>query len=59
MTAADFKATSFAYEVQRGFANKFLANKSVAKGLIDDTSGQLLDELYKLVKLYVSLLRLW
>ncbi len=51
---ADFKALDVGYAVQRSFANKFFSNKTVAKGLIDDTSGQLLDELYKLVKTYVS-----
>ena len=51
---ADFKALDISYEVQRSFANKFFSNKNVAKGLIDSTSAALLDELYKLVKLYVS-----
>ena len=51
---ADFKALDIGYEVQRSFANKFFSNKSVVKGLIDDTSAHLLDELYKLLKIYVS-----
>ena len=51
---ADFKALDVGYEVQKSFANKFFANKNVAKGLIDSTSAALLDELYKLVKIYVS-----
>ena len=51
---ADFKALDIGYEVQKSFANKFFANKNVAKGLIDQTSATLLDELYKLIKIYVS-----
>lgn len=51
---ADFKALDIGFEVQRSFANKFLSNKTAAKGLIDKTSADLLDELYKLVKIYVS-----
>eukprot|EP00095_Tigriopus_kingsejongensis_P001775 maker-scaffold339_size202159-snap-gene-1.21 protein:Tk01775 transcript:maker-scaffold339_size202159-snap-gene-1.21-mRNA-1 annotation:"tumor necrosis factor alpha-induced protein 8-like protein" len=51
---ADFKALDIGYEVQRSFANKFFSNKNVAKGLIDDTSAALLDELYKLVKIYTQ-----
>lgn len=51
---ADFKALDIGYEVQRSFANKFFSNKNVAKGLIDNTSAALLDELYKLIKIYVS-----
>lgn len=51
---ADFKALDIGYEVQRSFANKFFSNKNVAKGLIDDTSAALLDELYRLVKIYTQ-----
>lgn len=51
---ADFKALDISYEVQKRFANKFLSHKNVAKGLIDNTSAALLDELYKLIKIYVS-----
>lgn len=51
---ADFKALDIGYEVQKSFANKFFSNKNVAKGLIDATSAALLDELYKLIKIYVS-----
>ena len=51
---ADFKALDISYEVQKSFANKFFSNKNVAKGLIDNTSAALLDELYKLIKTYVS-----
>ncbi len=51
---ADFKALDIGYEVQKSFANKFFSNKNVAKGLIDNTSAALLDELYKLIKIYVS-----
>jgi len=52
MTADGFKAIDVGYAVQRSFANKFFSNKAVAKSLIDDNSAQLLDELYKLVKIY-------
>jgi len=45
----DFKASSVAFEVQKNFANKFFSNKVVVKGLIDDTSGKLLDNLYRLL----------
>ena len=54
MTADSFKAIDVGYAVQRSFANKFFANKTIAKGLIDENSAQLLDELYKLAKIYVS-----
>ena len=54
MTADSFKAIDVGYAVQRSFANKFFANKIIAKGLIDENSAQLLDELYKLAKIYVS-----
>ena len=53
MTADSFKAIDVGYAVQRSFANKFFANKTIAKGLIDENSAQLLDELYKLAKIYV------
>jgi len=52
MTADSFKAIDVGYAVQRSFANKFFANKTIAKGLIDENSAQLLDELYKLAKIY-------
>ena len=51
---ADFKASVVAYEVQKSFANKFFSNKTVAKSLIDDTSGNLLDNLYLLLYVFVS-----
>ena len=54
MTADSFKAIDVGYAVQRSFANKFFANKTIAKGLIDENSAQLLDEMYKLAKIYVS-----
>ena len=62
MTADSFKAIDVGYAVQRSFANKFFANKTIAKGLIDENSAQLLDELYKLAKIYVSserIAKLW
>jgi len=52
---ADCRSLDIGYEVQKSFANKFFSNKNVAKGLIDSTSAALLDELYRLVKIYVSL----
>jgi len=45
----DFKASAVAYEVQKSFANKFFSNQRVVKSLIDDTSGNLLDNLYLLL----------
>ena len=50
----EFKASVVAYEVQKSFANKFFSNKTVAKSLIDDTSGNLLDNLYLLLYVFVS-----
>jgi hypothetical protein len=51
-----FKASVVAFEVQKSFANKFFSNKTVAKSLIDDTSARLLDNLYLLLKVFVSIL---
>ena len=51
---SDFKASVVAFEVQRNFANKFFSNKTVAKSLIDETSGNLLDNLYLLLFVFVS-----
>lgn len=50
----DFKASVVAYEVQKSFANKFFSNKTVAKSLIDDTSGNLLDNLYLLLYVFTK-----
>jgi len=50
----DFKASVVAYEVQKSFANKFFSNKSVVKSLIDDTSGNLLDNLYLLLYVFTK-----
>ena len=50
----DFKASVVAFEVQKNFANKFFSNKVVVKGLIDDTSAKLLDNLYNLLFVFVS-----
>ena len=52
---SDFKASVVAYEVQKSFANKFFSNKTVAKSLIDETSGNLLDNLYLLLYVFVSM----
>ena len=52
----EFKASAVAFEVQKSFANKFLGNKTVAKTLIDDTSSHLLDNLYLLLYVFVSII---
>jgi len=49
LAMGDFKASAVAYEVQKSFANKFFSNQRVVKSLIDDTSGNLLDNLYLLL----------
>ena len=51
---SDFNASVVAFEVQKNFANKFFSNKTVAKSLIDETSGNLLDNLYLLLFVFVS-----
>ena len=51
----EFKASLVAFEVQKSFANKFFSNKTVAKTLIDDTSSHLLDNLYLLLYVFVSI----
>ena len=53
----EFKASVVAFEVQKNFASKFFSNKTVAKSLIDDTSGNLLDNLYLLLYVFVSILK--
>ena len=50
----EFKARIVAFEVQKNFANKFFSNKTVAKSLIDEKSGNLLDNLYLLLYVFVS-----
>ena len=50
----EFKARVVAFEVQKNFANKFFSNKIVAKSLIDEKSGNLLDNLYFLLYVFVS-----
>jgi len=50
----DFKASVVAFEVQKNFASKFFSNKTVAKSLIDDTSGNLLDNLYLLLYVFTK-----
>ena len=51
----EFRASLVAFEVQKSFASKFFSNKSVAKTLIDDTSSHLLDNLYLLLYVFVSI----
>ena len=51
----EFKASAVAFEVQKSFANKFFSNKTVAKTLIDETSSHLLDNLYLLLYVFVSI----
>ena len=53
----EFKASAVAFEVQKSFANKFFSNKTVAKTLIDETSSHLLDNLYLLLYVFVSIQR--
>ena len=50
-----FRARAVADIVQKNFANKILSNKTVVKGLIDDTSASLLDNLYCLLLVFVSI----
>jgi len=50
----EFKASVVAFEVQKNFASKFFSNKTVAKSLIDDTSGNLLDNLYLLLYVFTK-----
>lgn len=50
----DFKASVVAFEVQKNFANKFFSNKTVVKGLLDDTSTKLLDHLYQLLFIFTK-----
>jgi len=50
----EFKASVVAYEVQKSFADKFFSNKTVAKSLIDDTSFNLLDNLYLLLYVFTK-----
>ena len=50
-----FRARAVADIVQKNFANKILSNKTVVKGLIDDTSASLLDNLYFLLLVFVSI----
>ena len=54
MTFEEFRSIDVGFEVQKSFANKLLSNKTVAKGLIDNNSATLLDNLYKLLKTYVK-----
>ena len=49
-----FSASSVAFNVQKNFANKFFSNTSIVKGLIDETSAKLLDDLYNLIFAFVS-----
>eukprot|EP00090_Calanus_glacialis_P031199 TRINITY_DN5124_c0_g1_i10.p1 TRINITY_DN5124_c0_g1~~TRINITY_DN5124_c0_g1_i10.p1 ORF type:complete len:205 (-),score=69.27 TRINITY_DN5124_c0_g1_i10:403-1017(-) len=50
----EFKASVVAFEVQKNFASKFFSNKTVVKSLIDDTSGNLLDNLYLLLYVFTK-----
>ena len=49
-----FSASAVAFNVQKNFANKFFSNKTIVKGMIDDTSAKLLDDLYNLLFAFVS-----
>ena len=50
-----FRARAVADLVQKNFANKILSNKTVVKSLIDDSSASLLDNLYFLLLVFVSI----
>ena len=49
-----FSASAVAFNVQKNFANRFASNTSIVKGLIDETSAKLLDDLYNLLFAFVS-----
>ena len=51
---SDFKAAVVAEGIQKGLANKILANKTLVKSLIDDKTANLLDNLYLLLYVFVS-----
>ena len=53
-----FSASAVAFNVQKNFANKFFSNKTIVKGMIDDTSAKLLDDLYNLLFAFVSAISL-
>jgi hypothetical protein len=48
-----FKARDIGLRAQKKILSR-MANKSVAKVFIDDTTASLLDNVYKLAKAYVS-----
>ncbi|XP_026687506.1 tumor necrosis factor, alpha-induced protein 8-like protein 2 B [Diaphorina citri] len=48
-----FKTNDLAMRVQKKLASK-MSNKSMVKMYIDDRSGRLLDNLYRVIKTYVS-----
>ena len=50
-----FRARAVVDLVQKNFANKILSNKTVVKSLIDDSSASLLDNLYFLLLVFVSI----
>lgn len=51
-----FKARDIGLRAQKKILSR-MANKNIAKMLIDDTTASILDQLYKLAKQYVSLNR--
>lgn len=53
MATEGFKARDIGLRAQKKILSR-MANKSVAKVFIDDTTGSLLDNVYKLAKSYVS-----
>jgi len=55
MATEGFKARDIGLRAQKKILSR-MANKSVAKVFIDDTTGSLLDNVYKLAKSYVSFL---
>ena len=52
---SDFKAAAVAEGIQKGLANKILTNKTIVKSLIDEKTANLLDNLYLLLFVYVSI----
>lgn len=53
---SEFRAKDIGLRVQKKLASK-ISNKTVAKTLLDDTTSQILDNLYRLCKNVVSWLQ--
>lgn len=48
----DIKSSELSVAIQKKLLGKMVAKRSVAKKLIDDNSGRLLDNINQLIKLY-------